>query len=291
VRIRFAVPVPAPKVSIIIPTRDRAELLRQCIDSVQQKTTYPSYEIIVVDNGSTEEATLQYFAAIASDDVRILRDDSPFNFSALNNRAVGHATGEFVCLLNNDIEVITPDWLDELIGIAAQPGIGAVGARLWYPDDTIQHGGVILGIGGVAGHIHHGLRRGQTGYFDRAVLTQNLSAVTAACLVIRKAIYAEVGGLDEQLAVAFNDIDFCAKVASAGYRNAWTPHAELYHHESASRGSDIAPEKLERFQREIRWMQNRWRDFLTSDPAYNPNLSLESTPFTLAFPPRIGQFE
>ena len=291
--IHFAIPTPAPKVSIIIPTRDRVELLRQCIESVRSKTTYPNYEIIVVDNGSHEQRTLDYFAAMASDSVRILRDDSPFNFSALNNRAVEHATGEYVCLLNNDIEVITPDWLAELVSIAAQPGTGAVGARLWYPDRTLQHGGVVFGLGGVAGHIHHALHRWQPGYFGRALCVQNLSAVTAACLVIRKAVYVEVGGLDEELAVAFNDVDFCAKVLRAGYRNVWTPHAELYHHESASRGSDMDPDKYERFVREVHWIQARWPDLIAHDPAYNPNLTLDTSVghFALGIPPRIGQFD
>lgn len=292
-RVRFAIPAHAPKVSIIIPTRDRVELLRQCITSVQRKTTYPNYEIIVVDNGSTEQQTLDYFAQIASPDVQVLRDDSPFNFSALNNRASKQATGEFLCLLNNDIEVISTDWLDELVSLAAQPGTGAVGARLWYPNDTLQHGGVLFGLGGVAGHMHHALHRWQQGYFGRAVVTQNLSAVTAACLVVRKAIYEEVEGLDEELAVAFNDVDFCAKVLKAGYRNVWTPHAELYHHESASRGSDMDPDKYQRFVGEVRWMEARWPDLIANDPAYNRNLTLDTSiaPFSLAEPPRIGQFD
>ncbi|WP_245763427.1 glycosyltransferase family 2 protein [Paraburkholderia diazotrophica] len=293
IRVRYAVPDDVPRVSIIIPTRDRVELLKQCITSVKQKTSYTNYEIIVVDNGSTEKQTLDYFSQIAGTDVRIIRDDSPFNFSALNNRAAADATGEFLCLLNNDIEVISPDWLDELVGLAAQPGTGAVGARLWYPNETLQHGGVLFGLGGVAGHLHHGLHRWQQGYFGRAVVTQNLSAVTAACLVVRKSIYEEVDGLDEELAVAFNDVDFCAKVLKAGYRNVWTPHAELYHHESASRGSDMDPDKYQRFVREVRWMETRWPDLIAHDPAYSPNLTLDTSmaPFSLADPPRVGQFD
>ncbi|BFG74354.1 hypothetical protein PTKU46_23870 [Paraburkholderia terrae] len=293
IRVRYAVPADTPRVSIIIPTRDRVELLKQCITSVRQKTSYPNFEIIVVDNGSTEKQTLDYFAQIAGPDVRVIRDDSPFNFSALNNRAAAQASGEFLCLLNNDIEVISTDWLDELVGLAAQPGTGAVGARLWYPNETIQHGGVVLGLGGVAGHMHHGLHRWQQGYFGRAVVTQNLSAVTAACLVVRKSIYHEVNGLDEELAVAFNDVDFCAKILKAGYRNVWTPHAELYHHESASRGSDMDPDKYQRFVSEVRWMEARWPDLIAHDPAYSPNLTLDTSapPFSLAEPPRTGQFD
>jgi GT2 family glycosyltransferase len=292
-RVRFALPARVPQVSIIIPTRDRVELLRQCIASVQQKTTYPNYEIIVVDNGSTEQQTLDYFAQVKGPDVRVLRDDSPFNFSALNNRAANQANGEFLCLLNNDIEVITPDWLDELVSLAAQPGTGAVGARLWYPNDTLQHGGVLFGLGGVAGHMHHALHRWQQGYFGRAVVTQNLSAVTAACLVIRKSTYEAVEGFDEKLAVAFNDVDFCAKVLKAGYRNVWTPHAELYHYESASRGSDMDPDKYQRFVSEVRLMEARWPELIANDPAYNRNLTLDTaiSPFSLAEPPRLGQFE
>lgn len=288
-RVRYAVPRPVPKVSLIIPTRDGVSLLRQCIDSVFLRTIYPDYEIIVVDNGSVKEETLSYFAEIRKKpNVRILRDDSPFNFSALNNHAAAIAKGEYLCLLNNDIEVISPDWLNEMVGMASQPGNGAVGAALWYPNNTLQHGGVLIGLGGIAGHMHHMMKRGHFGYFGRAVAAQNLSAVTAACLVIRKSIYDEVGGLDEGLAVAFNDVDFCLRVREAGYRNVWTPYAQLYHHESATRGSDMDPDKYDRFVKEVRWMENRWAGKLDYDPAYNPNLSLntEVLPFTLADPPR-----
>nr|WP_248322337.1 glycosyltransferase family 2 protein [Caballeronia sp. Sq4a] len=293
-RVRYALPSPAPLVSIVIPTRDGVDLLRQCIQSIFAKSSYPNFEIIVVDNGSVKPETLDYFETLqARPAVRVVRDNRPFNFSALNNAAVALAQGEFVCLLNNDIEVITPDWLEEMVSIAAQPGNGAVGACLWYPNDTLQHGGVVLGLGGVAGHMHYKMRRGLFGYFGRAVATQNLSVVTAACLVIRKSVYEEVGGLDEDFAVAFNDVDFCIRVREAGYRNVWTPHAELYHHESATRGSDMAPEKFQRFQREVRLMESRWGHMLSRDPAYNPNLSLDTAkhPFALADEPRLAQFD
>ncbi|SAK74671.1 glycosyl transferase family protein [Caballeronia pedi] len=283
-----------PLVSIVIPTRDGLALTKQCIDSVLAETLYREYEIIVVDNGSVKPETLAYFDEIASKKgIRVIRDDSPFNFSALNNRAVREAKGEFVCLLNNDIEVISPDWLNEMVGIAAQPGIGAVGACLWYPNDMLQHGGVLIGLGGVAGHMHHNMRRGLFGHFGRAVSMQNLSAVTAACLVVKKSVYEEVGGLNEELAVAFNDVDFCLRLVKAGYRNVWTPHAELYHHESATRGSDMDADKYQRFVGEVRWMEKEWHGWLENDPAYNPNLSLsgQARPFTLAFPPRLEQFE
>lgn len=293
-RVRYTLPSPQPKVSIIIPTRDGLALLKQCIDSIFARTLYQNFEIIIVDNGSIKPETLRYFDEVSQlPNVRVLRDESPFNFSALNNHAARVATGDYLCLLNNDIEVISPDWLNEMVSLAALPRAGAVGACLWYPNDALQHGGVVIGLGGIAGHMHHMMKRGHYGYFGRAVATQNLSAVTAACLVVKKSAYDAVGGLEEDLAVAFNDVDFCLKLRKAGYRNVWTPYAELYHHESATRGSDLDPDKYERFVSEIRRMEARWEGWFERDPAYNPNLSLscEVLPFTLASPPRIGQFE
>ncbi|MFM0395411.1 glycosyltransferase family 2 protein [Paraburkholderia phytofirmans] len=293
-RVRYTLPSPQPKVSIIIPTRDGLALLKQCVDSVFACTLYQNFEIIIVDNGSVKPETMKYFDEVSQrPNVRVLRDESPFNFSALNNHAARVATGEFLCLLNNDIEVISPDWLNEMVSLANLPRAGAVGACLWYPTDALQHGGVVIGLGGIAGHMHHMMKRGHFGYFGRAVATQNLSAVTAACLVVKKSVYDEVGGLEEDLAVAFNDVDFCMKLLKAGYRNIWTPYAEMYHHESATRGSDLDPAKYDRFVSEIRRMEARWEGWFERDPAYNPNLSLscEVLPFTLASPPRIGQFE
>ncbi|MBJ7262410.1 MAG: glycosyltransferase family 2 protein [Burkholderiaceae bacterium] len=289
-KVVYAVPDPAPLVSIIIPTRDGLALLSHCVSSVLERTAYLNFEIVIVDNGSADPATLEYFGTISNlPNVRILRDDSPFNYSALNNRAVADAQGDLVCLMNNDIEAIHPEWLTEMVGIAMQEDVGAVGARLWYPDDRLQHGGVILGIGGIAGHAHHLLKPEESGYFSRAVLAQDLSAVTAACLLIRTALYKAVNGLDEQLAVAFNDVDFCIRVRQAGYRNVWTPHAQLYHHESATRGSDLSPGKRERFASEVMFMQNRWGAILQNDPAYNQNLSLFGNDhcFAIAAAPRI----
>lgn len=288
-RTRYAIPQPSPLVSLIIPTRNGLDLIRQCIGSIFEKTVYEHYEIIVVDNNSDDPQTLAYLNGLVSDGrIRVLRDERPFNYSALNNAAVAGAAGEYVALINNDIEVITPEWLNEMIGLASQPGVGAVGARLWYPDDTLQHGGVITGVFGVAGHSHRGLAKGEGGYFERARVTQALSAVTAACLVIKKAIFEEVGGLDEDnLGVAFNDVDFCLRVREAGYRNVWTPYAELYHHESATRGSEDTPEKRRRFDREAMYMATRWREILENDPAYNPNLTLARAEFSLAWPPRV----
>ena len=288
-RVRYALPEPLPLVSLIIPTRNGLALIKQCIDSIVERTSYENYEILVVDNNSDDPATLDYLVSLqGSPRIRIIRDERPFNFSALNNSAIPKAQGEYLCLMNNDIEIISPDWLEEMIGLASQPGVGAVGAQLWYPDDTAQHSGIIIGLGGVASHAHKHFPRNHPGYFGRAMLIQTLSAVTAACLVIKKSIYEEVGGLDEaNLTIAFNDVDFCLRVVKAGYRNVWTPYAEMYHHESASRGYEDTPEKQARFTKEVNYMRQRWGESLLSDPAYNPNLTLNSEDFSLAWPPRI----
>jgi GT2 family glycosyltransferase len=281
-RIRHSLPSPAPRVSIVICTRDNRALLRTAIQSVFERTTYPHFEILVLDNCSRDTATLEYLGAISAQPrVTVIRDDSPFNYSRLNNIAARHTSGDVLCLLNDDIEVLTPGWLEEMVSFAVQPDIGAVGARLWYPDGTLQHGGVIIGAGGVAGHAHLRLPRGQPGYFSRAVLQQEVSAVTGACLVVRRQVFDEVGGLDEQIAVAFNDVDLCLRIRAAGYRNIWTPFAELVHHESASRGREDTPEQVARFRREVRFMQDRWGAALGSDPCYNPNLSTISGNFQL----------
>jgi glycosyltransferase involved in cell wall biosynthesis len=289
-RVRYAIPTAAPLVSLIIPTRNGLSLIKQCIESIFAKTTYKNYEILVVDNDSDDPETLDYFASLAGDNrIQILRDERPFNYSALNNAAVQQARGEYLGLINNDTEVISPEWLDEMMGLAIQPGVGAVGARLWYPNDTLQHGGVITGLGGVAGHSHRHLNRGAPGFFFRAQLIQTLSVVTAACLVVKKSIYQEVGGLDEaNLKVAFNDVDFCLRVREAGYRNVWTPYAELYHYESATRGYEDTPEKQLRFRDEVLYIQKRWGSLLMNDPAYSPNLTLDREDFSYAWPPRVN---
>lgn len=285
-RVRHTLPSPPPLVSIVIPTRDRVSLLRQCVESIVDKTTYPRYEIVIIDNGSVEPATAEYLAGLADRlFIKVIRDNGPFNYPRLNNRAVAAAKGSVICLLNNDIEVITPEWLDEMAGQALRPEIGAVGAMLYYPNDTIQHAGVVTGVHGVAAHVYSGMPRGYPGNLGRARLAQSMSSVTAACLVVRRKLYEQVGGLDEKLAVAFNDIDFCLRLGAAGYRNLWTPFAELYHHESASRGLEDTPEKQARFFHEIRFMRERWTGVLEADPAYNPNFTLYGEPFTLAFPP------
>jgi glycosyltransferase involved in cell wall biosynthesis len=281
-RVRYALPAHLPLVSIIIPTRDHANILSVCLESVLKKTSYPHFEIIVVDNGSVEKETQQLLASQPRDKVHVVRDDAPFNYSRLNNLAVKAAKGDVVCLMNNDIEVLTPDWLEEMLSFALQSDIGCVGARLWYPGDGgLQHGGVVLGLGGVAGHSHKYLSKNKPGYFHRAVLHQSFSAVTAACLVIRRDIWEQVQGLDEAFAIAFNDVDFCLRVRDAGYRNVWTPYAEMIHHESFSRGQEDSPEKVARFKGETQRMKQRWGTGLHKDPAYSPNLTDDHEDFSL----------
>ncbi len=288
VRVRWPLPSPVPSVTIIIPTRDRLELLQACIKSVFARTEYERFDVMVVDNDSVESSTLDYLRNLRDQPrCSVLSHPGVFNFSALINHAARHASGDLLCLLNNDMEVISPDWLSEMASHAVRKGVGVVGAMLYYPDDTIQHGGVMLGIGGVAGHLYHRSPRGDSGYFGRALVAQSLSAVTGACMVVKKAIFEEAGGFDEGLAIAFNDIDFCLRVLEKGYRNVWTPHAQLYHHESASRGLEDTEEKRARFFHEVDTMRNRWSEFLDKDPAYNPNLTLDGSHFELSFPPRL----
>lgn len=291
-RIQYNIPDSIPLVSLIIPTRNGLNFLKKCINSIIEKTSYKNYEIILVDNGSDDISTLKYISWLQKNyDIQVIRDGRPFNYSALNNAAVKLAKGELVALINNDIEVITPDWLSEMVSHAVRPEVGAVGAKLLYSDDTIQHAGVILGIHGIAEHVHRFLPRASDGYCGRANLIQSFSAVTAACLVVRKSLYEAVGGLNEvELKVACNDVDFCLRLREAGYRNIWTPYAELYHHESVSRGFDDTPEKRARSAKEIAYMQKRWGDALLNDPAYNPNLSLDAHDFSLAWPPRLPEF-
>jgi glycosyltransferase involved in cell wall biosynthesis len=287
-RVRYQLPPVVPLVSLIIPTRNSLSLIRQCVRSILKKTTYQRYEIILVDNASDDQDTLRYLATLKKHpNVRVIRDDQPFNYSAINNAAVKLSSASVIGLLNNDIEVISPHWLSEMVSHALRPGVGAVGAKLLYRNETLQHAGVVLGIRGIAGHAHRNLRRHQSGYFARARLIQSFSAVTAACLVIRKDIFEKVGGLNEELQVAFNDVDFCLRVREAGYRNIWTPYAELYHYESATRGNDDSAEKQSCLLKESTYMKQRWGNLLLNDPAYSPNLSFEYEDFSLAWPPRI----
>lgn len=276
-------PAPPPLVSVVIPTRDRAELLGVVLDGLFARTDYPALEVIVVDNGSTEPATWDLFARYAGDPrLRVLPAPGPFNFSELSNRGAAAARGTILLFLNNDIEVLEPGWLTELVAIASDPEIGAVGAKLLYPDGTIQHGGIVLGIGGIAGHSHLGLPGSAPGYFARMLLSQEVSAVTGACLAMRANVFSEVGGFDAaHLAVAFNDVDLCLKIRAAGYRIVWTPHARLVHHESKSRGAEDTPEKRARFEAESRVMRERWEPVLRADPYYNPNFSRAAAHYRL----------
>jgi GT2 family glycosyltransferase len=257
------------------------------VESLLGITSYENYEVIIIDNGSIEPETLKWFDEIQAKykNIYIKRDDRSFNYSALNNAAVNQTSGEYVLLLNNDIEIIAPDWLSEMVSLAVRPGNGCVGAKLYYPDGQIQHAGVVVGIGGVAGHVHCHFDGRHPGYFGRLTMRQNFTAVTAACLLVKRSIYDQVGGLNEaDLAVAFNDIDFCLKVHEAGYKNVWTPFAEMIHHESASRGYDDTPEKRARFAGEVAYMKDRWNTARYFDPEYNPNLTRAHGNFSFSEP-------
>jgi GT2 family glycosyltransferase len=282
-RVRYLPKEPAPLVSLIIPTRDRADLLELCVRSILQRTAYPSIEIIIVDNDSNESVTFRLFRSLQQEPrVRIMQSPGAFNFSALNNRAVGEARGTILGLINNDVEIIEPEWLDEMVGLAERPEVGCVGAKLLYPDGRIQHAGVTIGLWGVAGHGQRLLPRGAPGYMAQMRYIHEVSAVTAACLVVRKSVYVQVGGFDEkELKIAFNDVDFCLKVRRAGYRNLWTPFAELLHHESASRGFDYSPAKAKRSTVEANVIRKRWGQALFNDPYYSPNLTLDRDDFTV----------
>ena len=284
---KYAPPTQRPLVSILIPTRDQVASLQRCLDGIFHKTDYPAYELIVLDNQSYDPEALEFLAALKNRDrVRVERIEGSFNYSQLNNRGVQLSGGHFIALLNNDVEVINDDWLSEMVSRAMRPEVAMVGARLWYPNSTIQHAGVILGAGGIAGHAHLGLRRFHPGYFSRAHLAQDLSAVTAACALVKRDAYMQIGGFDENLAVTFNDVDFCLRLRQAGYRIVWTPDAQLIHHESTSRGVEDSTPKQTRFLAEVEYMKSKWGDVLQHDPFYNPNLSLDESLFTLAFPPR-----
>ncbi|WP_428249901.1 glycosyltransferase family 2 protein [Ferrovibrio sp.] len=286
----WALPEQPPLVSIIVPTRNKWEVLKGCVDGVRENNDYQNWELIIVDNGSDDAASLDYLASLSADKrIRVIRSDMPFNFSALNNLAAAASDGDILAFLNNDLAMIEPHWLTEMVSHALRPDIGAVGAKLLFSNNSVQHGGVILGIGGVAGHLHKYRPATDPGYFGRAVVTQNLSAVTAACLVMRRRVFEQVGGFNAvDLAVAFNDVDLCLKVREAGYRIIWTPFAELYHLESISRGAEDTPEKARRFKAEVDHMMQAWGNVLRVDPAYNPNLTLNDETLSLAFPPRVS---
>lgn len=300
-RSRFAIQG-KPLVSILIPNKDHVETLKRCLDSIKEKTTYPSYEILIIENNSEEPETEAYYRAlvqeyngehaaeyacgvnpfeqpVASDTrLRVLRYSGPFNYAAIHNFAVPYAKGEYLVLLNNDTEVIAENWLEEMLGICQKPEVGAVGAKLYYPDGTIQHAGVVLGLCGVASHLFVGSKGDKDGYAGRLVSVQDFSAVTAACMMTKKAAWEQVGGMEEKLAVAYNDIDYCLKLRQAGYHIVFTPYAELTHYESKTRGLEDTDEKRQRLQREADIFENKWKDVLEAgDPFYNRNLSVTRT--------------
>lgn len=272
-----------PMISIIIPNKDHIEMLSPCITSILDKTTYKNYEIIIVENNSEEKDTFGYYEEVSKNErVKIVYWEGIFNFSAINNYGAQHAKGEYFVLLNNDTEIISHDWLEQMLMYAQRPDVGAVGAMLYYADDTIQHAGVVVGIGGYAGHIFKGAKRGDNGYMFRLCTAQNLSAVTGACIMVPKKVWDQVGGLDEQFVVAANDVDLCLRIRKEGYLIVWTPYAELYHYESKSRGYEDTPEKKKRFEGEVRRFGERWKKELeTGDPYYNPNLTLDREDFSL----------
>lgn len=283
-RTRYALPVDLPLVSLIISAYDGLVALRRCISSVTERTRYRLYEIIVVEHGSNDPAVLAYLEQMQARGVlRVVRDGPDVNHAALKNRAVEQADGEIVGLLDCHIEITSSDWLSEMVSIALQSGVGAVGARLWCPDKTLKHGGILLGVGGVASPSHHGLRAGDSGYFSRAVLLQSFSAVTADCLIVAKEHYLAVGGLNEA-DLAFTDVDFCLRLREHGLRTVWTPYAELIHHGCAN--APVVTPQEERPSPAVAYMNARWGELLRFDPAYNPNLTLDSPDYTLAWPPR-----
>lgn len=272
-----------PLVSILIPNKDHKDDLKRCIDSIQNKTTYENYEIIVIENNSTEPETFKYYETLKHNpNIKVIPYGKPFNFSAINNEGARAAKGEQLLLLNNDTEVLSPDWIQEMLMYAQREDVGAVGAKLYYPDGTIQHAGIGIGIKMLAGHWHKNFPKDRPGYFGRLTYAQDVSAVTAACMMIPKKVYEELHGLDESFSVVFNDVDFCLRVREAGYLIVWTPWAELVHYESKSRGSDEdTPEKKAFFVKETNRFQRRWNKILTEgDPYYNPNLTREKEDFS-----------
>ncbi len=288
-RIAWALPSPPPRVSIVIPTRDRCELLSACVESIRARTTYADRELVIVDNGSTEPAARDYLDRLARDgDARVVAWAQPFNYAALCNLGVREARGTMIALLNNDVEVVTPGWLDELVALAARPGIGLAGATLYYPDGTLQHAGVVRGLNGVGDRPWIGTRRGFAGPYGRARAVREVGAMITACAVIARDRYVEVGGMDESLAVSCNDLDLCLRLARAGYRNVITPFAELVHHESASRGYADDPANARTNADEEARFAARWPREVTDDPLYNPNLALRGAAYALAWPPRTG---
>ena len=274
-----------PLISILIPNYNNADVLKVCLDSIREKSTYKNYEIIIIENNSNEE-TFAYYDTLKDDPrikVVVYHPEGGFNYPAINNFGAKYANGDYLLFLNNDVEIITPDWMEEMLMYCQRRDVGAVGAKLYYPDDTVQHAGVIIGLGGVAGHSHKNYPRNdiENGYQYRLKLVQNLSCCTAACLMMKKSLYEELDGFDESFAVAFNDVDLCMRIREKGYLIVFTPFAELYHYESKSRGTEDTPEKIARFNGEANRFKSRWaKQLLAGDPYYNPNLTLDREDFT-----------
>ncbi len=285
-RVRYPV-LGEPLVSVIIPNKDHVDLLRNCIDSLTEKTGYQNYEILIVENNSTEEETFRYYKELSGRPyIRLLRYDKPFNYSAINNYAARKAKGEYLLFLNNDVTVRETDWMSEMLGVCERPDVGAVGVKLLYPDDTIQHAGCVIGIGGIAGAMFVDMPAAYSGYLHKASILQDLSAVTAACMMTRRSLFMEAGGFEEELAVAFNDMDYCLRLGEMGYRIVYDPYACLYHWESRTRGTEDTEEKVRRFQSEIEYFRTRWiRILKDGDPNYNKNLSLTRWNYSLKLLP------
>ncbi len=283
-KIRYEI-IGSPKISIVIANKDHKEDLKRCITSILEKSTYDHYEMIVVENNSTTQEIFDYYEELKENErIQVVTYTGEFNYSAVNNLGVSKATGEYILLLNNDTQVITVNWMEELLMYAQRPDVGAVGAKLYYANKTIQHAGVVLALGAhrTAGHSHYGQHRDNLGYMGRLCYTQDVSAVTGACLLVKKALYDEVVGLDEAFAISLNDVDFCLKLRQKGYLNVFTPFAELYHLESVSRGLDDNGERAQRYNRESEQFRLKWKEVLEAgDPYYNPNFSLDRSDFAL----------
>ena len=281
----------SPLVSIIILNKDEKETLKTCIESIREKTEYDNYEIIIVENNSTTEEIFQYYKELSQDPrIRLLRWKKEFNYSAINNYGVSHAKGEYLLFLNNDVKVITLGWIKEMLGVCQRPAVGAVGVKLIYPDNTIQHAGCVIGIGGIAGHMFVDMPANRTGYLHKASILQDMSAVTAACMMMKKTAFEEAGGFTEKLSVAFNDVDLCLKVRKNEKLIVYDPYVQLYHMESKTRGAEDSTEKVRRFQEEIEYMRCQWIDILKKgDPYYNKNLSLTKWNYSLRPLPGMGR--
>lgn len=283
-RIRYELTI-HPLISILIPNKDHVVDLTKCIDSILEKSTYRNFEIIVIENNSEREETFDYYSYLETlENVSVVRWEGEFNYAAINNYGAAYAKGEYLLLLNNDTEVINEDWLEELLIYGQRKDVGAVGAKLYYPDDTIQHAGVVIGLGAhrAAGHSHYGVSKENLGYMGRLFYAQDVSAVTGACLLVRKELFDALDGLDEKFTVAFNDVDFCLRIRKKGLLVVFNPYAELYHYESKSRGFENTEEKRARFESEVKMFQERYQKLLEKgDPYYNPNFSLDSADFTV----------